>query len=40
MNDYQGKNENYIKFYGKTKNGSKASTLVNEPKQEEDDMPF
>ena len=44
MNDYLGKNENYVKFYGKTKNGSKASTLVNEPKQEEeisDDMlPF
>lgn len=44
MNDYQGKNENYVKFYGKTKNASKASTLVNEPKQEEeisDDMlPF
>ena len=44
MNDYLGKNENYVKFYGKTKNASKASTLVNEPKQEEeisDDMlPF
>lgn len=44
MNDYLGKNENYVKFYGKTKNALKASTLVNEPKQEEeisDDMlPF
>ena len=44
MNDYLGKNENYVKFYGKTKNASKASTLSNEPKQEEeisDDMlPF
>lgn len=44
MNDYLGKNENYVKFYGKTKNASNASTLVNEPKQEEeisDDMlPF
>ena len=43
-NEYLGKNENYVKFYGKTKNGSKASTLVNEPKQDEeisDDMlPF
>ena len=36
MNDYQGKNENYVKFYGKTKNASKASTLTPEPKQEED----
>ena len=44
MNEYLGKNENYVKFYGKTKNGSKASTLSTEPKQEEeisDDMlPF
>ena len=43
-NEYLGKNENYVKFYGKTKNGSKASTLSTEPKQEEeisDDMlPF
>ena len=43
-NEYLGKNENYVKFYGKTKNGSKASTLQTEPKQEEeisDDMlPF
>lgn len=36
MNDYLGKNENYVKFYGKTKNASKASTLTPEPKQEED----
>lgn len=36
MNDYLGKNENYVKFYGKTKNASKASILTSEPKQEED----
>ena len=44
MNDYLGKNENYVKFYGKTKNASKASTLQTEPKQDDeisDDMlPF
>lgn len=43
-NEYLGKNENYVKFYGKTKNASKASTLTTEPKQSDeisDDMlPF